>query len=941
MKLLHKKIISLVLTVLMICGIMPLNVTAQEAEHTHYYFATVTVPTCTEQGYTTYTCACGESYVGDLVDAIGEHSFSEWRVSKPATFAEEGEETRECIKCSHVEFRSIELSVVTSGNLGPGTTPTDKVKYTLYSDGTMVVEGEGALFGCYWDGRNQPFIEYRKEIKHLIISEGITQTTGGSFAHLTNLETVSFPSTIKKLQNNAFMNSFSESVTKITIPKNVVQLGAYSFGHYGGDTSAYFTDIIIENPNVVFTEDSNAIFNGGAKLDKLTLYSYGADNNVSAYAKKHNINYVDLYDYFSGEYSGIQYSYSGGVLVLNGVTYGATVFAKDQPWAEYIEKIKSIVIQDGISSIANDAFKNYPALCKIEFPNDLKAIGNGAFAMTSGSGSPLTLKIPKRLEFLGTNLFAGRESVNVTAYYGSLAGNIREPNVDLTLKKEFKLLLIGNSYSEDVSCCGQGMPDSQLFDILQSMLGEDAEVTVGAIISGGKGINWHATQAEQGTKTYYFKTISSDTKTWKTYNSVTSAEALAWTDWDAVSLQTYNPNPATGEESVSYPAQTDEKFYSLEAASEFMLDHIANYAPYADVYFYMHWSQTSSTVLNAALASYNRMAEYLPIVLDYEGTKTGKRFKDLIHVGLSIQNARTTYLALLSYNPTAYADKNLNLYTDAQIGLQRDGGHVSFNIGRYIAGLTFAEIIIPEEIRAENYVLPDIRITESIGKLPKEYTDIAQSAVFAAVESWKNESLAVTQIEGYEEDPTTAAKNLLSEAEIALCSVSEEMLKAEILALLPADFAVDNAALLDEAGEKFTADVTIRFGYTSVTVSVNCTRKTHTYDAIVTAPTCKDKGFTTYTCSCGESYVGDYTEATGIHTYSDGICTGCGLIRGDMNGDKNVDTDDAIYLLRHVLMPSSYPAAQNADVNGDGLIDTDDAIYLLRHVLLPESYPLK
>lgn len=115
----------------------------------------------------------------------------------------------------------------------------------------------------------------------------------------------------------------------------------------------------------------------------------------------------------------------------------------------------------------------------------------------------------------------------------------------------------------------------------------------------------------------------------------------------------------------------------------------------------------------------------------------------------------------------------------------------------------------------------------------------------------------------------------------------------------------------------------------------------HTYTPTVTAPTCTAQGFTTYTCSCGESYVGDYVEATGIHTYENGVCTGCGLIRGDMNGDKNVDTDDAIYLLRHVLMPSSYPAAQNADVNGDGLIDTDDAIYLLRHVLLPGSYPLK
>ena len=39
--------------------------------HTHTYIATVTVPTCTENGYTTYTCDCGDSYVDDYVDATG------------------------------------------------------------------------------------------------------------------------------------------------------------------------------------------------------------------------------------------------------------------------------------------------------------------------------------------------------------------------------------------------------------------------------------------------------------------------------------------------------------------------------------------------------------------------------------------------------------------------------------------------------------------------------------------------------------------------------------------------------------------------------------------------------------------------------------------------------------------------------------------------------
>ena len=37
----------------------------------HNYNSVVTAPTCTERGYTTYTCECGDSYVDDYVDALG------------------------------------------------------------------------------------------------------------------------------------------------------------------------------------------------------------------------------------------------------------------------------------------------------------------------------------------------------------------------------------------------------------------------------------------------------------------------------------------------------------------------------------------------------------------------------------------------------------------------------------------------------------------------------------------------------------------------------------------------------------------------------------------------------------------------------------------------------------------------------------------------------
>jgi len=70
-----------------------------EKAHGHDYEATVTAPTCTELGYTTYTCKdCGKTYTSDYVKATG-HKESDWIIdSKPITEAE-GSRHKECVTC--------------------------------------------------------------------------------------------------------------------------------------------------------------------------------------------------------------------------------------------------------------------------------------------------------------------------------------------------------------------------------------------------------------------------------------------------------------------------------------------------------------------------------------------------------------------------------------------------------------------------------------------------------------------------------------------------------------------------------------------------------------------------------------------------------------------------------------------------------------------------
>ena len=74
--------------------------------HEHSYTAVVTAPTCTEKGYTTHTCACGDSYVDTYVDALG-HAWDEGKVTKAATETETGVKTFTCTRCGETKTEVI------------------------------------------------------------------------------------------------------------------------------------------------------------------------------------------------------------------------------------------------------------------------------------------------------------------------------------------------------------------------------------------------------------------------------------------------------------------------------------------------------------------------------------------------------------------------------------------------------------------------------------------------------------------------------------------------------------------------------------------------------------------------------------------------------------------------------------------------------------------
>ncbi len=72
----------------------------------HSYTPKVTAPTCTAQGFTTYTCSCGDTYKANYVSASA-HSYDAGKVTVAATCKAAGVKTYTCKNCSGTKTAAI------------------------------------------------------------------------------------------------------------------------------------------------------------------------------------------------------------------------------------------------------------------------------------------------------------------------------------------------------------------------------------------------------------------------------------------------------------------------------------------------------------------------------------------------------------------------------------------------------------------------------------------------------------------------------------------------------------------------------------------------------------------------------------------------------------------------------------------------------------------
>ena len=111
-------------------------------------------------------------------------------------------------------------AIVASGNCGAND---DKLTWTLTSNGTLTISGEGEMKD-YADGEWE---DRKSEIKKIVIESGVTEIGCSAFTDCTSLTDVVIPDSVTYIDNGAFLRC--TNLSEISLPDSVIGLGSGVF----------------------------------------------------------------------------------------------------------------------------------------------------------------------------------------------------------------------------------------------------------------------------------------------------------------------------------------------------------------------------------------------------------------------------------------------------------------------------------------------------------------------------------------------------------------------------------------------------------------------------------------------------------------------------------------------------------------------------------------
>jgi len=384
----------------------------------HTYISAVTAPTCTEKGYTTYTCECGDSYEDDFVDELG-HDYNSGVVTTEPTHTTYGVMTYTCNVCGATYTEDIEKTPEHTYNPVVTLEPThfvygeltyvcacgdfyteqiDKLPeheivdfeclcgYKQYvgkwdvslseedsvfaylvhnaensEEYTLVFRGTGKMKGwSFYAQKEAPWtIDYNSNITRAVVERGVTNVATYTFVGCRNMAEVVLSDTVEVIEESAFYYCYAMS--SIVIPKSVTTIEPKAF-----ETCVALSDIKVDKENENYCSIDGNLYTKDTK----TLVQYALGKNEESFDIPAHVEHI-----------------------------GERAF--------YYSNIQSILIPANVITIGNGAFDKCCDLNKIELSHGLVSIGNEAFSSTAIS----ELIIPDSVTEIGAYAFSSNDSL--------------------------------------------------------------------------------------------------------------------------------------------------------------------------------------------------------------------------------------------------------------------------------------------------------------------------------------------------------------------------------------------------------------------------------------------------------------------------------------------------------------------------------------------------
>ena len=724
-----------------------------------------------------------------------------------------------------------------------------------------------------WFWQQLPWFSIRKEVEKVILSDTVTQIPNYAFREFTAITSIDIPNGVTRIGRSAFFDC--AELTSVTIPESVTSIGTYAF-----EFCHQLTEIRVDSKNAVYCNDSSGALLGNGKSELL----FFPKNYCGAYSIPDGVTRIAA-DIFSG-CTGLtsitvpqsitaldDYMFSGCSALATVSLPGSLTSIGDYAFSD-CASLAGITIPQGVTSVGASAFSNCTGLTSVSIPDSVTSIGWGAF---DGCAELTSITIPDGVTSIDGYVFADCSALTVIAI----------PNGVTSI-----------SYAAFQECTGLTsitIPDSV------TSIGDNAFYGCTGLTS----ITIPDNVTSIGERAFWGCTgLTSITIP----DSVTSIGDNAFggcTGLTSIIVKADNPNYSSDASGVLFNKEKTELICcpnrkngsytipdSVTSIDGFAFEGCARLASITipdsvtsigSFTFYGCTGLTSVTIPDGvtiiADAAFCGCTGLTSITIPDSVTSIGDR-AFLVCSGLTsitIPDSVTSIGDGAFYGCTGLTSIT---FSDAVA-----------SIGRYAfsncTGLT--SVTIPNSVTSiGDFVFGGCTGLTSIiveGDNPNYSSDVSgvlfnkEKTELICCPGGKTGSYTIP-------DSVTSIGNCAFEGCTGLTSVcflgDAPEIGYSVFQILDdeSDAYINIPGLTLYYIEGKSGWTTPTWGEaeypTAVWDGVNIPQPhTHSYTAVVTAPTCTEKGYTTYTCACGDSYKKDFVSALG-HDFKDGTCTRCG-----------------------------------------------------------------